>query len=71
MPGFLKLLLFGKSVCVRICVHPQAIINHSHKMKTANQTNPIAFQFLYMTLVIDITDGRGLSNGMHDVLLSN
>ena len=29
-PGFLKLLLSGKSVCVSA---PQAIYNHSHEMK--------------------------------------
>ena len=38
-----------------ICVHPQAIKNHY-------QTSPTAFQFLYMTLADDITDGCGLSN---------
>ena len=27
-----------------------------------NQTSPTAFQFLYMTLAIDIIDGHGLSN---------
>ena len=28
-----------------------------------NQTNPNTFQFLYMILAIDITDGHGLRNG--------
>ena len=30
-----------------------------------NQTSPTAFQFLYMTLASDITDGHGLSNEVH------
>ena len=34
MPGFLKLLLFGKFVCMCLCVSaPQAIKNYSHEMK--------------------------------------
>ena len=33
------------------------------------ETSPTAFQSLYMTLAIDITDGRGLGNKAHRELL--
>ena len=33
------------------------------------QTSPTAYQFLYMTLAVDITDGHGLSNEAHHELL--
>ena len=41
---------------------PQPIKNHSRKneAKITNQTSPIAFQFLYMILAIDIIDGWAL-----------
>ena len=71
MPGFLKLLL---SVCVCVCVHPQAINNYLatyvNESQITNQTSPTAFQFLYMILAVDIiTDGRGLSNeACHELL---
>ena len=56
--------------CMFVCVHRQAIKNHSREMKLiTNQTSPTAFYFLYMTLAIDITDGRGLSNKVHRKLL--
>ena len=57
------------SVC--LCVSaPQAIKNHSREMKPdiTNQISPTAFQFLYMTLAIDITDGRDLSNEARRVM---
>ena len=46
-PGFLKFLL---SECAYVCVHLQAIKNHSCEM------NPS------VTLAVDITDGCSLSN---------
>ena len=47
-----------------VCVRPQAIKNHSRENEAllTNQTSPTTFQFLYMTIAIDIIDGRGLSN---------
>ena len=33
----------------------------TNEARITNQTSPTAFQFLYMTLAIDITDGRGLT----------
>ena len=40
----------------------QAIKNHSRKneVEITNKTSPIAFQFLYMILAIDIIDGWAL-----------
>ena len=52
-PGFLRVLFFGKCVCV--CPWPPPNL--------ANQTSHSANQFLYMTLAaIDKTDGCDLSN---------
>ena len=47
-----------------MCVRPQAINNYSCEVKTeiTNETSPTAFQFLYMTPAVNITDRRGLSN---------
>ena len=65
VPGFLKLFLFAKLVCVFVCLCVSAswaIKNHS--------CGPTAFHFLFMTLAIDITDGWGLSNeARHKLLL--
>ena len=49
---------------VHLIVCSKGIQNHLHEMKpeVIDQTSPIAFQFLYMMLTIDITDGRDLSN---------
>ena len=53
---------------MHVCVFtPQAIKNHSRDI--TNQKSPTAFQFLYMTLTIDITDGQGLSNEARRELL--
>ena len=57
--------LVQMSVCMCMCVHPthQAIKNHSRsEAQIIKQTNPNAFQFACMALVIDITHGCGLSN---------
>ena len=40
-----------------------------YEASITNQTSLTAFQSLYMTLAIDITDGRGLSNEVHHELL--
>ena len=66
MPGFLKLLLSGKSICVRVCPPPWLLRNHSRDNDKSYYT---AFQFLYMTLAINIVDGRRLSNKEHRELL--
>ena len=47
---------FIQEAVMRVCP-PRDII--------ANQTSPIAFQFLCMALAIDIIDGQGLSNKVH------
>ena len=62
MPGFLKLLLSEKLVCV--CVPAPRLLKTFHvKRSLNNQSNKsYCFQFLHMTLDIDITDGRGLSD---------
>ena len=46
-------------VCACVCVYPQAMKNYSREM------NPIAFQFAYMALTINITNEYGLSNKVH------
>ena len=59
-------------VCVCACMSaPQVIKNHSCDIKPeiTNQTSPTAFQFLYIKLAIDITDGCGFSNKGHRELL--
>ena len=47
--------------CVCMSIR-RAIKNHSrkNKVKITNKTSPIAFQFLYMILAIDIIDGLAL-----------
>ena len=57
-PGFLK--LGSQYVCV--CVSPPPGYYKPFTFQITNQTSPTAFQFLYTTLAIDITDGHGLSN---------
>ena len=48
MPGFMKLFLSAKSVCVFVCVPaPQAIKYHLHEMKKNQSTSSTAFRFLY------------------------
>ena len=52
-------------VCMCVCVCPPwAMETYSHEMKPeiTNQTIPTAFQFAYMALAVNITNGRGLSN---------
>ena len=59
-------------MCVCVCVSAlQAIKNHSREMKPeyCNQSNK-SYCFS-MTLAIDITDGRGLSNEARHELLPN
>ena len=52
-----------------MCVSaPQAIKNLSREM-IVNQTSRTAFQFSYMTLAINISDGDGLNNEAHHELL--
>ena len=57
-------------VCVRVCMHTggwmRACVRGVHPQATA------AFQFLYMTVAMDITDGFGLSNeACHESLSKN
>ena len=48
-------------VCVCVCV--QATKNHSREIsQNSYSISPTAFQFLYITLAINITDGRCLSD---------
>ena len=56
MLAWLLEIAFVWKVSIRVCVHPQAINLNKH------QTSHTAFQFLYMTLAINITDECGLSN---------
>ena len=45
--------------CVCVCLYvsvPQAIMSHLHEIKS------YCFQFLYVTLAVDISDGRDLIN---------
>ena len=58
--------VLDRNVCclyTRVCVHARACVpatkDHPHDRIT-NQTSPTAFQFLCMTLAIDITDGQAL-----------
>ena len=55
--------------CVRVCVRPPGYSREMNRI--TNQRSLTAFQFLYMTLAIDITDGRGLSNEVRRELLSS
>ena len=60
---------------MHVCVCPQAIktIHVIYSLTNhCNQTNPTTFQFLYMTLAIDITNGCGFSNKVcRELLLKN
>ena len=72
MPGFLKLFLSGKllCVCVYVYVRPPGY-NHSceNEAYISNQTSSTAFLFLCMALAINTSDGRGFSNEAHHELL--
>ena len=57
--------------CVRACcacLSPRLLIT-IHVKWSLNQASPTAFQFLYVTLAVDITDGQGLSNEARRELL--
>ena len=58
---------------MHVCAHNLCIIQASNssnillpkvqrQIPIPNQTSPTAFQFVYMTLAINITNGRGFSN---------
>ena len=42
-----------------------SIMCFSHEAQITNQASPTAFQFVYMVLAIDITDGHSPSSEVH------
>ena len=66
MPGFLKLLLSGKLVCMCLCVSaPQAIKNYSHEMKSEQPIKQVILPFsftLWHLLLILLMGGALVKN---------
>ena len=62
---------FVREVGMRVSVSvstPKTILKTVH-MKRSMNNHPVAFQFLYRILAIDIIDGQGLSNEAYCELL--
>ena len=57
-----KIVFSAKSVCVDVCVCVRPSGYEKNKARIINQISPTTFQFAYMALAINITDGCGLSN---------